>query len=261
MSLRKSPEATQSRAAAQRSNAQASTGPRSEAGKNRSRWNALRHGRWASGLAWSPQSLRDLCEDPEEFDRLRQALHAAEGPSDDPLWVLQLEDLARLLWRRTRLEETWIPLVEHPSAKFGSDLAAVSPNGVRLLQQLDTADRAIDRKIRLLMRMREADERRERSGRGARDQQGPDFRLPGDFAEEEAAAANESVAEVETPARPEVPVLASASQAPAPSPGPAASKTSKLEEQSQNVIENKGSKVKLTSSRRFAAELDPALVT
>ncbi len=261
MSLRKSPEATESRTTAQHSNAQASTGPRTEAGKRRSRWNALRHGRWASGLAWSDESLRDLGEDPEEFDRLRQALHAAEGPLDDPLWVLQLEDLARLYWRRTRLEETWLPLVEHTPAKFRGGQVAVSPNGVRLHQQLDTADRAIDRKVRLLMRMREADERRERSGRGARGGQDPDLRAPGDFAEEEAVVVNGDRTEVDIPAGIEQPALAAAPEALAAPPRARASKTSELEERSQNVDENKESQIAEASSRIGAGELEPAAVT
>jgi len=165
MSLRQSASISDAKMSANRSNAQHSTGPRSEAGKHRSRLNALRDGRWASGLAWSDESLRALGEDPDEFRQLRLGLLMSDGPLDDPLWELQLEDLARLYWRRRRLERAWEALLR---ARQGRDAeedglsASASGEEARLLQQLDVVDRALDRKTRLVLRMREADERRER---------------------------------------------------------------------------------------------------
>jgi hypothetical protein len=160
MSLRESSEPTAAQLAANRSNARASTGPRSAEGKSRSRLNALRHGQWASGLCWSEESLRALGEDPEEFANLRQRLLTTPGPTDDPLWEMQIEDLARLYWRRRRLERAW----EVQALRNGRDaeLTPVTPPGALLLQHLDTVDRAIDRKTRLLLRMRQDDERQER---------------------------------------------------------------------------------------------------
>ena len=154
---------------ARRSKAQHSTGPRTEAGKNRSRLNALTHGGFASGLAWTDQSLRALGEDPEEFRKLVAGLRAAEGPASDPLWELQLEDLARLYWRRRRLERAWEDWAAR-HVKWQVATTPGTPQETVLLQQLDRVDRSIDRKTRLVLRMREAAERRsrqlERSARG-----------------------------------------------------------------------------------------------
>ena len=110
----------ESRLAAQGSNARRSTGPRTPQGKLRSRWNAFRHGQWASGLAWSDESLQHLGEDPEKFKKLREGLLAAQGPVADPLWVLQLEDLGAPLLApaapRTRLGAH-----DAPRAEFHAD--------------------------------------------------------------------------------------------------------------------------------------------
>jgi hypothetical protein len=102
MSLRKSPQRTPELLAAKRRNAQLSTGPRSDAGKQHSKLNALKHGQRAS-----PENHRlvmlALGEDPQEFDYLKQDLMLTYGPGD-ALWQKQIDDLARLYWRRQRLE-------------------------------------------------------------------------------------------------------------------------------------------------------------
>lgn len=102
MSLRQSPTLTPALLAARRRNVEKSTGPRTLAGKQRVKFNALKHGRYASPHAFH-ESLRALGEDPEEFDRLCQGLLLA-AELTDPLWVTQVEDLAKLYWRRARLE-------------------------------------------------------------------------------------------------------------------------------------------------------------
>jgi hypothetical protein len=163
MSLVKSPEMTEARRAARRANARRSTGPRTARGKDRSRWNALQHGGYATHVAWSDEALKALGEDPVEFETLRQKLLAAEGPSDDPLWTAQIDDLARLYWRRQRIERAWEILgVRQTQAGEPAALVAVLPEGDRLLGQLDAVDRAIDRKTRLLLRLREAEVRHRR---------------------------------------------------------------------------------------------------
>lgn len=161
MSLVKSPEMTEVQLSARRANARRSTGPRTARGKDRSRWNALQHGGYATHAAWSVEALQALGEDPEEFHRLRARLKPAEGPADEPLWELQLDDLARLYWRRRRLEGAWEILARHHHASGEpSELFALSGDGVQLVKQLDAVDRSIDRKARLLLRLREAEERR-----------------------------------------------------------------------------------------------------
>jgi hypothetical protein len=69
MSLRKSPRLTPGFLAAARRNAQHSTGPRTAAGEQNSKLNALKHGRYALPENLRLASLRGmtLVEDPEEF--------------------------------------------------------------------------------------------------------------------------------------------------------------------------------------------------
>jgi hypothetical protein len=102
MSLRKPTSLTPARLEAARRNAQRSTGPRTQAGKQRMRMNALKHGCDAA-----PENeaavMRALGEDPQRFAALKGDLMSSYGPGDT-LWEQQLEDLAKLYWRRQRIE-------------------------------------------------------------------------------------------------------------------------------------------------------------
>jgi len=64
--------------------------------------NALKHGCDAA-----PENeaavMRALGEDPQRFAALKRDLMSSYGPGD-ALWVEQLEDLAKLYWRRQRIE-------------------------------------------------------------------------------------------------------------------------------------------------------------
>jgi hypothetical protein len=102
MSLRKSPELTPKLLAAARQNAQHSTGPRSAAAKQNSKLNALKHGQRARP-GNHRQVMLALGEDPQEFENLKQELMTTYGPGD-ALWERRIDDLARLYWRRERLE-------------------------------------------------------------------------------------------------------------------------------------------------------------
>ncbi|HUU14431.1 MAG TPA: hypothetical protein VM182_12100 [Terriglobia bacterium] len=102
MSLRKSPTLDSAALAANRRNAAKSTGPRTAVGKARARHNALQHGRHAASDV-SRETMLALGEDPREFENLYQSLLCAYEPAD-PLWAKQVEDLAKLYWRRGRLE-------------------------------------------------------------------------------------------------------------------------------------------------------------
>jgi hypothetical protein len=66
------------------------------------RMNALQHGCDAA-----PENdavvMRALGEDPERYAALKRELATAYGPAD-ALWDRQIEDLARLYWRRNRIE-------------------------------------------------------------------------------------------------------------------------------------------------------------
>ena len=102
MSLRKSPELTPELLAAKQANARKSTGPRTPAGKQNSKFNGVKHGAYAAPENHY-QVMRALGEDPQEFEFLKQQLMLSYGP-EDPLWQHQVEDLAKLYWRRQRLE-------------------------------------------------------------------------------------------------------------------------------------------------------------
>jgi hypothetical protein len=102
MSLRKSTCLTPWRLDAARHNSERSTGPRSEAGKQRMRMNALKHGCDAAAEN-EAAVMRALGEDPERYAALKRELATAYGPGD-ALWDRQLEDLAKLYWRRQRFE-------------------------------------------------------------------------------------------------------------------------------------------------------------
>ena len=102
MSIRKSTCLTPQRLDAARHNSQRSTGPRSEAGKERMKMNALKHGCDAA-----PENeaavMRALGEDPERYAALQRELATAYGPGD-AFWDHQVADLGKLYWRRNRIE-------------------------------------------------------------------------------------------------------------------------------------------------------------
>jgi hypothetical protein len=86
--------ATEKQVAANRQNAKSSTGPRTEAGKRRSRRNALRHGLTA-------QTIIDGHEDATEYRALQRAVSADYRPRTN----FEIELIARLvslLWRLRR---------------------------------------------------------------------------------------------------------------------------------------------------------------
>jgi len=131
MSLRKSACLTPQRLDAARRNSQRSTGPRSEAGKERMKMNALQHGCDAA-----PENeaavMRALGEDPERYAALKRELAAAYGPGD-ALWDGQIDDLHKLRWRRDRIERMQTGLmrdaleeVEGRRRRLARDLADVT---------------------------------------------------------------------------------------------------------------------------------------
>ena len=103
MSLRKSPTPAPALVAGDRRSAEFSTGPSTPAGKENSKRNSRKHGLDAREGEDFRASLAALGEDPGKFDRLCQELLRAYQPAD-PLWARQVEDLARLYWRRARLD-------------------------------------------------------------------------------------------------------------------------------------------------------------
>jgi hypothetical protein len=86
--------------AANRSNAQRSTGPATPEGKARASRNSLQHGYYAAA---SRETMLALGEDPEAFAQLHEELAEAYAPSDAIARAL-VEDLAKLYWRQRRWE-------------------------------------------------------------------------------------------------------------------------------------------------------------
>jgi hypothetical protein len=85
--------------AANRTNSRESTGPQSELGKRHSRQNAGKHLVYAR---LSAASMKELGENPAEFNKLRKFLRRALAPRDEFEEML-VEDMAELRWRRRRL--------------------------------------------------------------------------------------------------------------------------------------------------------------
>jgi hypothetical protein len=104
MSIRNSPQLTPQLLAAARSNARRSHGPRTAAGKENSKMNGVKHGE-RSDPENHYEVMRALGEDPAKFEALKQELRDSFGPGD-AFCDKQVDDLARLYWRRDRLERS-----------------------------------------------------------------------------------------------------------------------------------------------------------
>ncbi len=102
MALTKPPLMTPEKIAANRENARRSTGPRTPAGKQRSRLNALKHG---AGSQAFEETIVALGEDPRAFRRLRRDFLASFDPAT-PFERTLVEDLARLWWQKLRLDRS-----------------------------------------------------------------------------------------------------------------------------------------------------------
>jgi hypothetical protein len=118
---------------ANRRNALASTGPKSEDGKSRSRANAIKHGLTAESLM-----LAD--EDPRVFDDLRARIFAEYTPGG--AFEEQLVERAlSLLWRLRR-----VPAFEVALFRWQQNVLAKEYSGIfaRDKRALDTNDPALD---------------------------------------------------------------------------------------------------------------------
>jgi hypothetical protein len=104
MSIRNSPQLTPQLLDAARCNARRSHGPRTAAGKQNSKMNGVKHGE-RSAPENHYEVMRALGEDPAQFDALKQELRDSFGPGD-AFFDKQVDDLARLYWRRDRLERS-----------------------------------------------------------------------------------------------------------------------------------------------------------
>jgi len=114
MSARKQEKASERQFAANRRNALKSTGPRTSEGKRRVRVNAWKHGRRARTVA---RDRPERGEDARAYERWRQEIMATFAPQD-PLEVHLVEELARLGWKRKRVERAQAALQEREVEKL-----------------------------------------------------------------------------------------------------------------------------------------------
>jgi hypothetical protein len=128
--------------ASARHNAQHSTGPRSQAGKQNSKMNAVKHGERADPRNHHLVMLA-LGEDLEEFEYLKKELMLSYGPGEI-LWQKQIDDLARLYWRRQRLERAQEGVMRR--AMLAVEYERTSANGELRMESCEW--RACQRKVR-----------------------------------------------------------------------------------------------------------------
>lgn len=100
MSLTKPQTLSPRKITANRQNAQKATGPRTAAGKRRTRFNALNHGLHAKSLE---DTMLALGEDPEEYATLYQGLLRSWQPDNEQQARL-VRELTNLYWRKDRLD-------------------------------------------------------------------------------------------------------------------------------------------------------------
>lgn len=161
--------ATERQIAANQANAQLSTGPTTEAGKARARFNALRDGLNARMSVLPGES-------EEEFQALRDGVMAALEPRG-VLELMLASRLVTLLWRQRRglaaEQRIYDGLAGEPGARTllalgcvpdGEAAAETAGEAVRLAGALDHLSRwedRIDRAIRHTHRMFEREEKRQ----------------------------------------------------------------------------------------------------
>jgi len=109
------------RAAANRRNAQLSTGPRTEKGKSRARYNAPKHGILASDLLIT-QGVG--AEDPAEFDELLDALSRDLEPVG-ALEEILVERIAKCCWRGRRAQRREAGLIRRAPTTEATELEAM----------------------------------------------------------------------------------------------------------------------------------------
>ncbi|MGH9552683.1 MAG: hypothetical protein ACRD3W_25110, partial [Terriglobales bacterium] len=118
---------------ANRANAKRSTGPKTEAGKSRSKLNALKHGLSAERVV-----IGD--EDPREFEALRAALQRDWQP-DTALESELVDQLAGIFWRLRRVSAIEAAIVKAREAEAYASVRSDVESGA----SGRTSDEAIER--------------------------------------------------------------------------------------------------------------------
>jgi len=103
--------------AANRKNSRKSTGPKTELGKLRASLNSAKHLAYAKVSA---ASMKELGEDPADFEKLRQSLRQSFRPEDN-FEVMLVDDLAQLRWRLLRLHRAEAGVLASKKRSFELD--------------------------------------------------------------------------------------------------------------------------------------------
>ena len=117
------------------------TGPRSQEGKDTSRWNSFKHGLYAEQLVIPG-------EDPTELDTLRASLRAEHQPANTTEEIL-VNEIAEQFWRvrRMRKFESYAMEPENFENWSGRGLLAL------VMRQMASAERSMHKAIATLRRL------------------------------------------------------------------------------------------------------------
>jgi hypothetical protein len=146
---------TPNQARARRENAKQSTGPRTKAGKDKSRANAVKHALWAKTIPFI--SRGPVREDANEVEQFRNAIIDELDPHT-PLKMMRAARIANLAWRvAIRLprwetaalcDDNWASQHEDIQAQLGREYARIGAESkawaIATLRNLDEADQSAD---------------------------------------------------------------------------------------------------------------------
>ena len=147
--------ATPKQTEANRMNAQKSSGPRTTAGKAVSRFNALKHGIFATTQIMFDESAEDLAELAAEY-------HEHHSPAD-PGQRFLVDTLINNEWRLRRLRRVEAELWEHatnafmagnteaPACSSGDAFATAAPTFERLQRVVNSCERTYHRALKELV--------------------------------------------------------------------------------------------------------------
>jgi hypothetical protein len=131
MPFRKSRRNTPAKLAANRENAQKSTGPRTLEGKRRASLNSYQHGCYAALNTRRRQALEELRDDPAEYDRLHHQLFAAWKPAN-AMQALVVLDLVELYWKKMQLDNTTLAARLREKKRLEGDAEDLKVNAERV---------------------------------------------------------------------------------------------------------------------------------
>ena len=161
MPLTKRPKVTPRKIAANRANAKKSTGPCTQAGKQRTRFNALTHGATARELK---ATMSWMGETPGQYDRLREGFLASLPPAN-VLESYLLENMAETAWRQERLIRSQYAMQAHSVKQYtvykndpverDRSLSA-NANWEQTIRLEGQLSRHFERQFKMLMRLRAA---------------------------------------------------------------------------------------------------------